>query len=179
MSVFVPTLETERLLLRPWKQADAEPMVAIGADEELMRHVGGVLSGTMAWRRMAAYAGGWQLQGYGVFALEAKATSQFVGYCGIYDPTGWPEREINWGLVRGAHGQGYITEAARRVRAFAYDDLGFATIASCIFLDNAPSIAVSKRLGATHHRTVSYLNRAMGVFRHITPAECRAERGRA
>lgn len=163
-------LETERLILRQWTSADAAPFAEMCADAELMRFVGGVMDRTNAWRRMAAYVGHWTLHGYGTFALQSKATGDLVGYSGIYDPAGWPEREINWGLRRSYLGQGFVSEAARRVRDHAYDDLGFATIASCIDLENAPSIGVARRLNCRLDRTVRFQGRDVGVFRHLAPS---------
>lgn len=167
--ISIPTLETERLLLRPWRAADVEHFSELCADAELMRYVGGVMDRIAAWRRMAAYAGHWQLRGYGPFALEEKESGRFVGYSGVFDPDGWPEREINWGLTRPHLGKGFVTEAAARVRAFAYGTLGFTTIASCIDLENAASIAVATRLGATLDRTIILFDRPAGVFRHPGP----------
>jgi RimJ/RimL family protein N-acetyltransferase len=169
MTSAIPTLETERLLLREWTAADAAPFAAICADEALMRYVGGVMSQTDAWRRMAVYVGHWTLRGYGPWALQDKASGQFAGYSGIYDPDGWPEREINWGLARPFLGKGLVTEAAARVRTYAYDTLGFTTITSCIDLENKPSQAVAARLGATLDRTVPFRGSQFGVFRHVPP----------
>jgi RimJ/RimL family protein N-acetyltransferase len=96
-----------------------------------------------------------------------------AGYSGVFDPTGWPEREINWGLCRPFLGRGLVTEAAARVRRYAYDTLGFETITSCIDLDNTASIAVATRLGAKLDRTVEFFGRKGGVFRHPSPADVR------
>lgn len=170
MTIAIPTLETERLILRAWSLADVEPFAEMCADEQLMRYVGGVMDRTNAWRRMAVYVGHWALRGYGTWALEHTATGDLVGYCGIYDPDAWPEREINWGLRRAYLGKGYVSEAARGVRDHAYDQLGFSTITSCIDLDNAPSIGVATRLGCTLDRSVNFRGRAVGVFRHVPPA---------
>ena len=134
-----------------------------------MRYVGGVMDCIAAWRRMAAYAGHWQLRGYGPWALEEKTSGLFVGYCGIFSPDGWPEREINWGLTSAFIGRGLVTEAALRARDYAYDTLGFKTIASCIDLENRSSIAVANRLGAKLDRTITFFGRPGGVFRHVSP----------
>lgn len=170
MSVAVPTLETERLILRGWTERDIAPFIALCADEPSMRFVGGIMDATAAFRRMAAYAGSFLIKGYGTYALEDKASGALVGYCGVFDPPGWPEREINWGTVPAHRGKGFVTEAAARVRDHAYDILKFPSIASCIDLENTASIAVARRLGATLHRTVDFRGRAMGVFRHVEPA---------
>jgi RimJ/RimL family protein N-acetyltransferase len=166
----VPTLETERLVLRGWRADDCVPFAEICADADLMRYVGGVMDRVAAWRRMAAYCGHWSLRGYGPFAIEEKVSRRFVGYCGVFDPDGWPEREINWGLAHPFLGRGYVTEAAKRVRTFAYETLGLPTIASCIDLENKASIAVASRLGATLERETTLLGRRAGVFRHLSPA---------
>lgn len=174
LSPQIPTLQTQRLILRGFTAQDFPAFEEMCADEELMRFVGGRMDRVDAWRRMAAYAGQWALRGYGSFALEEKAGGALVGYCGIYDPAGWPEREIHWGLRRRFLGQGFITEAARRVRDFAYAELGFATITSCIVMENKPSIAVAKRLGAVLDRTVEFRGRPMGVYRHLSPQAAHA-----
>lgn len=165
----IPELETKRMLLRNWTATDAPGFAEMCADEVLMRYVGGVMDVIDAWRRMAVYAGHWSLRGYGPWVLEDKASGELAGYCGVYDPDGWPEREINWGLRRRFLGQGLVTEAAERVRAYAYDELAFQTITSCIDLENSPSIAVAHRLGATLDKTVDFRGRPMGVFRHLGP----------
>jgi RimJ/RimL family protein N-acetyltransferase len=169
--ISIPTLETERLLLRPWRADDIEPFAILCADVELMRFVGGAMDRIAAWRRMSAYAGHWLLRGYGPWALEEKATGRFVGYSGVFEPSGWPEREINWGVTRESLSRGFASEAAKRARAFAYDELGFSTIASCIDLENAASLAVARRLGARLDRNTELLGRPAGVYRHPPAGE--------
>jgi RimJ/RimL family protein N-acetyltransferase len=170
----IPILETARLRLRPWRAEDIEPFAVMSADAELMRYVGGVMDRVAAWRRMAAYAGHWLLRGYGPWALEDKATGAFVGYSGVFEPAGWPEREINWGVMRAHLGRGFASEAAARARAYAYDVLGFTTITSCIDLENTSSLAVARRLGATFDRETVLLGRPAGVFRHPAPGELKS-----
>lgn len=127
MILAIPTLEPERLILRGGAEGRVAPMIALRADANLKRFVGGVVDVLAAVRRMAVYAGSFLIKGY-------------------------------------------ATEAARRVRAYAYDPLKFPQIASCIDLENTAFIAVARRLGATHHRSVDFRGRALGVFRHVDPA---------
>ncbi len=62
------TLETDRLLLRPFCETDIEAYAAMCADPEVMRYVGerSVLSRDDAWRQMAMLVGHWQLRGFGM-----------------------------------------------------------------------------------------------------------------
>ncbi len=166
----IPTLQTERLILRAFRVADREAFAEMSADAELMRYVGGQMDAPDAWRRMAAYAGMWTLRGYGPFALEHKASGAFVGYSGVTWPHGFPEPEINWGVHRAFLRQGYAAEAATAARAFAYEHLSFSTIMSFIDHENAASIAVAKRLGAQLDGGGTFKGRAMGIWRHIPPA---------
>lgn len=165
----IPRLETERLVLRAWRQADYGPFAAFYADEESARHVGGVCDGIAAWRRMASYAGHWQLRGYGFFALEDKASGGYAGYCGLWFPEGWPEPEIGWGLMPAFRGRGYVTEAARRVRDHAYRDLGWTTLISTVDPDNHASARVAQRLGARRDGTFELRGEVMDIWRHPGP----------
>ena len=74
---------------------------------------------------MATFLGHWALRGYGPWAIEDKAGGRFVGYSGLWNPEGWPEPEVIWSLMADCHGRGYATEAARRVREFAYAQFGW------------------------------------------------------
>ena len=165
----IPVLRTERLLLRPWQAADFEAFAAFYADEESARHVGGVEGRNVAWRRFAAYAGHWQLRGFGFWALEEQATGLFAGYCGLWFPEGWPEREVGWGLMPDFRGRGYVTEAALRARDYAYDDLGWTTIISSIDPQNHASARVAQRLGARRDGTFDLRGETMDIWRHPAP----------
>ena len=169
MTVVIPTLETERLILRPWYDGDVDGFAALMADAEISRYVGGPLSRDDAWRKMATYVGHWLLRGYGTFALELRATRQFVGYCGPWFPLGWPEREIAWGIIPAEHGQGFATEAARRALTFAYEDLGWDTAVSVISTANTPSIRVAERLGAVRGEHLTVRSFPVDVWRHLPP----------
>jgi RimJ/RimL family protein N-acetyltransferase len=169
----IPELETGRLTMRGWREADFFGFAAIRTDERQARDISGAVSRVEAWRRLAAIIGHWTLRGYGFWALEARATGNFVGYAGLCNPEGWPEQKVGWALVRQALGRGYATEAAERARAYAYAGLGWATAISYIAFQNKPSIRVAERLGARLESTSSYRDAAFGVFRHPPASEFR------
>ena len=142
-------LETERLILREFRESDADAYAAICADPEVMRYLGEgrALSTFEAWRSMAFLVGHWQLLGYGHFAAEEKATGNFVGRIGFLNPRGWPGFELGWTLGREYWGRGYATEAARRALRYAFEDLDRDHIISLIYPENKPSSKVAERLG--------------------------------
>jgi len=145
----VITLQTERLLLRMFREDDLEPYATMCADPEVMRYLGDgkVLARPDVWRQIAMILGHWQLRGYGLFALEEKATGALVGRAGFFEPEGWPGFELGWMLRRASWGQGYATEAARRLLAHAFTDMKRERVISLIRAANAPSIRVAERLG--------------------------------
>ena len=75
-------LETERLLMRQWREEDFEAYAEFRSKEETARFVGGVLNRHDAWRRFAATIGHWVLRGYGYWAVEEQETGRFVGGVG-------------------------------------------------------------------------------------------------
>ena len=162
----IPTIETARLRLRAWSEADLDAFAAFSADPSTARFVGGVCSRDEAWRRMAAYAGHWLLRGYGLWALEEKASGAFVGYSGLWFPEGWPELELGWSLVKSAWGKGYATEAARRARRYAYDELGAKTLISFIDKENFASRAVADRLAASYENVFLLRGAEVALYRH-------------
>lgn len=168
-----PRLETERLVLRGFSEADLQPLVSFYSNETTSKFVGGVSEPWEVWRRMASYIGHWQLRGYGPFALEDKSSGNFAGYCGPWYPHGWPEPELGWGLMPEFQGRGLVVEAAKRCLSYVYDDLGWNTAISAIDPDNAASRRVAERLGATYesHKPVSFFT--ADIYRHQSPQDFR------
>lgn len=147
-----PTLETQRLILRPPVQADLDGWAAAMADPVAQHFIGGAQPRSVAWRKMSEMTGAWALLGYGIFSVICKDTGQWIGRIGPNQPEGWPGTEIGWGLSRNAWGKGYALEAAMATMDFAVDRLGWTDIIHCIDPDNLSSIALAHRLGSERLR---------------------------
>ncbi len=144
------TLETERLIMRMWRESDFDEYAELCADPEVMRFLGGkVFDRTEAWRQMASMIGHWYLRGYGIWAVEEKESGRLAGRIGCINPEGWPGFEVGWTLRREFWGKGYATEAARRALEYGFNELDRAHIISLIHPENRASIRVAERLGET------------------------------
>jgi RimJ/RimL family protein N-acetyltransferase len=143
------TLETERLILRMFRQDDLDGYAAMCADEEVMRYIGEgkAVDRVAAWRQMAMMLGQWCLKGHGQFALEERATGVLLGRAGYFEPEGWPGFELGWLLRRESWGKGYATEATRLLLRHAFEAMGRERVISLIRPANTRSIRVAERLG--------------------------------
>ena len=162
----IPVLETKRLIMRERRESDLDAMADFYADGELSKFVGGPLNRDDAWRRIALDLGHWHLRGFGNWALEENATGDFVGWCGLWSPEGFPEREVGWGLMKSKHGHGFATEAAQRARDYAYQTLGWETVISLIAFGNDRSLRVAERLGAVFESVTQFRGMECAIYRH-------------
>jgi RimJ/RimL family protein N-acetyltransferase len=144
-----PVLETDRLILRPPAAEDFEAWAAFAADEQTMRHIGGVQARSVAWRSICTMTGAWSIRGFSMFSVIEKASGRWIGRLGPWQPEDWPGTEVGWGLTRDVWGQGYATEGATAAMDFAFDVLGWSEAIHTIDPENAASQAVARRLGST------------------------------
>jgi RimJ/RimL family protein N-acetyltransferase len=147
----VITLETERLVLRMFREEDLDAYATMCADPEVMRYLGDgkSLTRSEAWRQMALILGHWRLRGFGLWAVEERGTGILLGRIGFFQPEGWPGFELGWMLRRASWGKGYATEGARRALAHAFTAMGRDHLISLIRPANRASIPVAERLGQT------------------------------
>lgn len=145
-----PTLETERLLLRPTAAEDLDGWAELMGDEETARFIGGVQPRAAAWRGLMTMGGAWALQGFAMFSVIEKASGRWIGRIGPWVPEGWPGTEVGWGLIKSACGQGFAYEAAVATIDWAFDTLGWSDVIHCIDPANTPSQRLAERLGSTN-----------------------------
>ncbi|MDQ3125835.1 MAG: GNAT family N-acetyltransferase, partial [Pseudomonadota bacterium] len=120
-----PTIETERLILRPTAMEDFPRWAETMADPATSQYIGGPQTPEVAWRGFMAMAGAWSLVGIAMFSLIERSSGMWLGRIGPWKPLGWPGNEIGWGLHADAHGKGYGVEAASASMDYAFDVLGW------------------------------------------------------
>jgi RimJ/RimL family protein N-acetyltransferase len=161
-----PTLTTPRLILRAHTTADFAACSALWADPEVTRFIGGRPSTPdETWRRILAYAGHWQLLGYGYFLVTDRETGAAIGECGLADfhrnlvPPFGDTPEAGWVMLPQYQGRGLAREALTAVLAWA--DQTMPRTVCMIHPDNAPSLKLAQKLGYTEY--------ARGQFGEHTP----------
>jgi RimJ/RimL family protein N-acetyltransferase len=154
----IPTVETERLLLRGFQETDVDALEAMAADPVIAPFVGyaGAPLREACWRSVALWIGHWALRGFGLWAVEERASGAFIGRIGIWQPEGWPGVEVGWLLGPDWWGRGYATEAARASLDWGFERLDFAELISLIQPANQASIAVAERIGERYRGMVPY-----------------------
>jgi len=146
-----PTLETENLILRPFKDEDVHGFFSMMDSREVRDalHVPDDYGPSEAFKDMAAWLGQWELRGTGHWSLEEKNSGRFVGRAGLHQPErhDWPGVEVGWALHPDFWGHGYATEAGAAASSYGFERLGVGKLFSCILAENHRSQAVAKRLG--------------------------------
>lgn len=147
-------LETERLLLRPWRPEDRAPFAAMNADPEVMEHFPAPLTRAGSDAFVDRIEAGFAEHGFGLWALEVRDTGEFIGFTGLSVPSFpahfTPAVEVGWRLARPAWGRGYASEAARRALTEGFTTYGLAEVVSFTTVGNVRSQAVMRRIGMTH-----------------------------
>lgn len=144
----IPTLTTERLVLRPFRGEDLGAHAAMNGDPRVMQYIGEVQDRPAAFRSMCSYIGHWHFRGYGPWAVEERATGAFIGRAGVMRWEPWSDVEVAYALVPAAWGKGFASEMAARTLRYAHEVVGARGVVSHIVDGNAASIRVAERLGA-------------------------------
>lgn len=164
----VPTLTTQRLILRGFRAGDWDAYAAMNADPAVRAGLGGaLLSRAQAWTQMETFMGQWVLRGYGVFAVEADGV--LAGRVGILHLPERPEPELAWTLAAPFWGRGLATEAAAEARRWAFERLGRERLVSYIQPTNSRSRRVAEKLGAVQEGRIDLHGVVADVWMHPAP----------
>jgi RimJ/RimL family protein N-acetyltransferase len=151
--VAVPTLDTERLVLRPWGNGDLETYARITSDPETMRYMWTSAAHTppLAEADVRAMVEHWERWDFGHWVVEERETGEMVGRTGIKRHDDWeldPENtEVGWLYDRSRWNRGYATEGALAALRFAFDELERPDVISIAHVGNAASQRVMDKAG--------------------------------
>ncbi len=146
------TIETTRLRLRQWNDADVEPWADMNADPVVMEYFPEVTPREKSRSQAAANRERLEKNGYGWFVIERKDQPGFGGAMALDDiayGSFKPAREIGWRLPTGMWGHGYATEAAQALADYAFTELQWPHIVAMTAVINERSQRVMNRIGMT------------------------------
>lgn len=170
-------IETERLLLRNWRDGDRAEYLATCNTGAVTAHLNGPATEADIDAAFARIANSQADHGFSFWAIERKADGALLGYCGlrVCDDLQRPvhgEVEIGWRLREDAWGQGYAVEAARAVLDWAWLNLDAERVVSFTVPANAPSWRLMERLGMTRRPDLDFAHPRFApdhpLSRHIT-----------
>jgi RimJ/RimL family protein N-acetyltransferase len=144
------TIETERLILRPFREADRPAIAAINGDPRVNEWLGGPISREASDAFVDRVNAQIAAEGFGFYAAERKADGRLVGMIGIRRNVGPPAPtavEIGWRLDPGAQGSGLATEGARACLDWGFANLDVDEILAWTAAANLRSQAVMRRIG--------------------------------
>jgi RimJ/RimL family protein N-acetyltransferase len=174
-----PTLSTDRLVLRPFRDDDLEPFTEVLRTEAVRAalNIPADVGPARAFNEMVAWLGQWELRGTGHWALEERGTGVLVGRAGLHRPgwEDWPGVEVGWTLHPDHWGKGYATEAGAQAVAYAFGTLGLPEVWSIIRPGNQRSQGVARRLGFTlvDERVLSFFPSAAHGIWHLAAVDWR------
>ena len=152
--VDVPTLETARLRLRPYRLEDFDAHAEMWQQSEVVRFIGGVpMSREAAWTSFLRQVGLWHHLGFGFWIIEHRATGAFAGEAGFHDlkrnitPSHEGTMEAGWALVGSMQGQGLAEEAMAAAIGWAREHGQGERLTAIIAPGNGGSLRVAGKLG--------------------------------
>jgi RimJ/RimL family protein N-acetyltransferase len=155
MSVGRMLIETERLLLRHWKEEDRELFREMNADPRVMEFFPECLTCAQSNSLVEQIDEHFEEHGFGLFAAELRESQTFIGFVGLAVPSFeahfTPCVEIGWRFSPDHWGRGLATEGARAVAKYAFGELALEELVSFTVPANIRSRRVMEKIGMTHN----------------------------
>ena len=158
-------IKTDRLILRSWKMSDRDVFAEMNSNDNVMKYFPKPLSIEESNGFVDSINSEFEETGFGLYAVEIKETSEFIGYVGFhrftFDVPFSPGWEIGWRISDKFWNKGYATEAAMACIKYAHEKKLCSRLYSFTAVPNIASENVMKRIGMTFD----------GLFMHPALAE--------
>ena len=148
-------IETERLIIRPFKREDIEPSYVMNLDAEVSRYTGdgGVVSKKELERRIIENVfGDYEKYGFGRLAVELKGENKFIGFTGLKYLEDMNEVDLGYRFMRKYWGKGIATESAKACLNLAFETLGLSKVIAMVLPENIASIRVLQKLNFDYEK---------------------------
>lgn len=147
----ITTIESERLILRPLEPEDLDAVHAFFGNAENLEHFPAPFTREEVGKFIGEHGPTARDHGLGFLAVILKSSGQLIGDCGIthQEIDGNMEHEIGYHFHMAHWGNGYATEAARRMKQFGFEELQLDRVCSYMAEDHIPSRRVAERNGMT------------------------------
>lgn len=151
MSYIVPmsmmsTLQTARLILRPYQESDREAFVLLNCDADVRQRMDGPLSldsaDSLFSKILAAERTRWSFS----WAIVSKAGQEYIGHAFIVGGEA-EDYELGYLFVSKVWGQGYGTEAVTRIVQHGFDSLGLDRLVATVDVGHTRSIRILEKTG--------------------------------
>ena len=154
-------IETERLILRPWREDDKPAFNAIINTPAMMKHFGGVKAPEELYPLIDRQMEKQVADGHCMWAVETKSDGALAGICGLRlgGHPGTPVDgiyELGWRIAERHWGQGIAREAAEASRDWGWANTPAETIAAWTNAGNAPSWGLMIRIGMTRRPDLDF-----------------------
>ena len=157
MSIYNLKIETERLIIRPFKLSDLEASYEMNLDAEVSKYTGdgGIVSKSEIKRRIVENVfGDYEKYGFGRLAVELKSEGQFIGFTGLKYLDDLNEVDLGYRFMKRYWGKGIATESAKASIDFGFNDLGLKRLIALALPENHASINVLKKLNFKYEKEV-------------------------
>ena len=159
-------METERLIIREYSMDDFDALYEILSDAETMKYYPKPYDedGVRRWIRWCMDS--YQTHGFGLWALELKATGEFIGDCGIsmQKIDGELLPEIGYHVHKKYWRQGYAKEACAAVKNWLFTHTAYNSVYSYMNRENVASYATARANGMTRIKEYEDGEEALAVY---------------
>ena len=155
-------LETERLILRPMNENDADSVFAMRSDANVMRFIRAPQtnrSEAQGWINLISSR--WDTEKIGFCAVIEKQSGKFIGWCGLWRLTETDEIEVGYALFKEFWGKGYAVEASEAFLIYGFEKLNLEKIVAVAQPENQNSRRVMEKLGMNYNYTGDFYNRKL------------------
>jgi RimJ/RimL family protein N-acetyltransferase len=141
------SIETERLVIRPFDEGDLDAAYAVNSDPEARRFTGGVVDRAESDRGLRKQIDRVSRTGLGARAVVERQSNQVIGYCGLQPFAETAEIELFYGYATSAWGRGFATEAADALIELGFRCLDAERLVAIVLPENVASLRVLEKLG--------------------------------